>query len=84
MFTGTTTVSLAMLQTVEKVVTLELEEFLESTNRPYFEQSGVSEKIDIRIGDALSSLDRLIEEKAAFDMVRLSITRQCICKVKLL
>ncbi|KIP10795.1 hypothetical protein PHLGIDRAFT_125302 [Phlebiopsis gigantea 11061_1 CR5-6] len=69
MFTGTTTVSLAMLPTVLKVVTLELEEYLERTNRPFFEQSGVSGKIDVRIGDALTSLDRLIEEKASFDMV---------------
>lgn len=71
MFTGTTTVSLAMLPTVEKVVTLELEGYLESNNRPHFEQSGVSEKIDIRIGDALASLDQLIKEGASFDMVRL-------------
>lgn len=71
MFTGTTTVSLAMLPTVEKVVTLEIESYLEQTNRPFFEQSRVSEKIDIRIGDALSSLDKLIAEKASFDMVGL-------------
>jgi predicted O-methyltransferase YrrM len=69
MFTGTTTLSLAMVSTVEKVVSLELEKFLEETNRPFFNQSGVSEKIEIRIGDALSSLDKLVEEKASFDMV---------------
>lgn len=74
MFTGTTTVALAMLPTVEKVVTLELEGYLETTNRPYFEQTGVSEKIDIRIGDALASLDVLIKENASFDMVRPSLT----------
>lgn len=69
MFTGTTTVSLAMLPTVEKVVTLELEQFLESTNKPYFERSGVSDKIEIRIGDALTSLEQLVEEGTSFDMV---------------
>ncbi|EKM57117.1 uncharacterized protein PHACADRAFT_172804 [Phanerochaete carnosa HHB-10118-sp] len=69
MFTGTTTVSLALLPTVERIVTLELEEYLEQTNRPFFEQAGVSEKIDIRIGDALSSLDKLIADNASFDMV---------------
>lgn len=68
MFTGTTTVSLAMVPSVEKVVTLELEGYLERRNRPYFEQSGVSDKIDIRIGNALTSLDRLIKENALFDM----------------
>ena len=69
MFTGNTTLALAMVPTVEKVVSLELEQFLEQTNRPFFEKSGVSEKIDIRIGDALTSLDKLVEEKASFDMV---------------
>lgn len=69
MFTGTTTLSLALVPTVEKVVSLELEGYLEETNRPFFDQSGVSEKIEIRIGDALESLDKLIEEGMVFDMV---------------
>lgn len=83
MFTGTTTVSLAMLPTVLKVVTLELEEYLERTNRPFFEQSGVSGKIDVRIGDALTSLDRLIKEKASFDMVRLWCSKRYTRKINL-
>lgn len=69
MFTGTSTVSLALVPTVEKVVTLELEGYLEHTNRPFFEQAGVAEKIEVRIGDALSSLDALSAEEAKFDMV---------------
>lgn len=36
---------------------------------PYFEQAGVAHKIDIRIDDAVKSLDALDKEKASFDMV---------------
>lgn len=69
MFTGTTTVSLALLPSVKKVVSLELEGYLKVNNTPYFEKAGVAHKIDVRIGDALSSLDTLVHEGAAFDMV---------------
>ena len=69
MFTGTTTISLAMLPSVEKVVALELEGYLESLNRPYFERANVSGKIDIHIGDAKASLDKLSNENQMFDMV---------------
>lgn len=69
MFTGTTTISLASVPTIERVVTLELEAFLEKHNRPYFEEATVSEKIDVRIGDAMASLDVLAKEGASFDMV---------------
>ena len=81
MFTGTTTVSLAMVPSVERIVTLELEQYLESNNRPYFEQSGVADKIDIRIGDASALLDELVEQKASFDMVR---QRRCVRDTKLI
>ena len=70
MFTGTTTVTLAMVPTVEKVVALELEGYLKDWARPYFEQARVSDKIDVRIGDAVSSLRQLDEENASFDLVR--------------
>ncbi|KAF7790653.1 hypothetical protein EIP86_001609 [Pleurotus ostreatoroseus] len=69
MFTGTTTVSLALLPSVKKVVSLELEGYLKVNNTPYFEKAGVAHKIDVRIGDALTSLDTLIKEGATFDMV---------------
>ena len=70
MFTGTTTVTLAMVPTVEKVVALELEGYLKDWARPYFEQARVSDKFDVRIGDAVSSLRQLDEENASFDLVR--------------
>ncbi|KZV66354.1 S-adenosyl-L-methionine-dependent methyltransferase [Peniophora sp. CONT] len=69
MFTGTTTVSLASVPGVEKVVTLELEAYLEKHNRPYFEEAGVADKIDIRIGDAMTTLSALAKENASFDMI---------------
>lgn len=70
MFTGTTTISLASVPTVERIVTLELEAFLEKHNRPYFDEATVSEKIDVRIGDATVSLDILAKEGVSFDMVQ--------------
>ncbi|KAJ3522685.1 hypothetical protein NM688_g8841 [Phlebia brevispora] len=69
MFTGTTTVSLALLPQIKKLVSLELEAYLKEHNTPFFEQANVSHKIDIRIGDALTSLDKLAQEGATFDMV---------------
>ena len=72
MFTGTTTVSLALVPGVEKVVSLELEGYLKEINTPFFEQAGVAHKIDVRIGDALASLDALAKEGVSFDMVRIA------------
>ena len=73
MFTGTTTAALALVPSVEKVVALELEAYLVQLVKPYFEEAGVSEKIEIRIGDAKSSLDKLSGEGAKFDMVSLDL-----------
>lgn len=70
MFTGTSTVALALVPGVEKVVTLEIEGYLKEINTPYFDEAGVSNKIDVRIGDALTSLNALVNEGASFDMVR--------------
>ncbi|KAJ3489970.1 hypothetical protein NLI96_g1752 [Meripilus lineatus] len=80
MFTGTTTVSLALVPRVEKVVALELEGYLEEHNRPYFDRAGVSDKIDVRIGDALQSLDQLVRENACFDMVFLDADKPSYAK----
>ncbi|EPQ56695.1 S-adenosyl-L-methionine-dependent methyltransferase [Gloeophyllum trabeum ATCC 11539] len=69
MFTGTTTVALALLPSVTKVVTLELEGFLADFSIPYFAEAGVAEKIEVKIGDARESLDKLAAEGVSFDMV---------------
>lgn len=72
MFTGTTTVSLALLPTVEKVTTLDIEPYLRDFNMPQFQKAGVADKIDILIDDALRSLDKLDKEMVSFDMVSTS------------
>jgi len=69
MFTGTTTVSLALVPSVEKVVALEIEPYLVEFSRPYFQEAGVADKIDVRLGKALDSLEILEAEGASFDMV---------------
>lgn len=69
MFTGTTTVSLALVPSVEKVTALDIEPYLLEHNLPNFKEAGVAHKIDVRIGNALESLDKLEEEGASFDMV---------------
>ncbi|THH32487.1 hypothetical protein EUX98_g1680 [Antrodiella citrinella] len=69
MFTGTTTVSLALVPSVHKVVALEFEPYLLDHNLPNFQKAGVADKIDVRIGKALDSLDILEAEGASFDMV---------------
>ncbi|KAH8085414.1 O-methyltransferase-domain-containing protein [Cristinia sonorae] len=69
MFTGTTTVSLALVPSVEKVVALELEPYLLEHNASHFAEAGVADKIEVRIGKAIETLDELEEEGASFDMV---------------
>ncbi|KAI0342494.1 S-adenosyl-L-methionine-dependent methyltransferase [Trametopsis cervina] len=69
MFTGTTTVALALVPTVEKVTALELEQYLKDWSQPYFQQAQVSDKIDVLIGDASVSLNTLSQQGASFDLV---------------
>ncbi|KAI0079516.1 S-adenosyl-L-methionine-dependent methyltransferase [Panus rudis PR-1116 ss-1] len=69
MFTGTTTVSLALAPWTKKITTVELEPYLARINRPYFQQAGVARKIDIKIGDAMEVLEELAEEGEKFDMI---------------
>ncbi|TCD70752.1 hypothetical protein EIP91_001781 [Steccherinum ochraceum] len=69
MFTGTTTVSLALVPSVDKVTALDIEIYLLEHNLPNFKEAGVASKIDVRIGNALETLDKLDEEGASFDMV---------------
>jgi hypothetical protein len=68
MFTGTTTVALALLPEVESVTPLELEPFLLEWAKPWWEKAGVSKKIDARIGDGQESLKQLAKEGRSFDI----------------
>jgi len=68
LFTGTTTLSLALLPDVKSIVALELEPYLEEFDRPYWKEAGVSDKIVTRIGDAKASLKALQEEGFKADL----------------
>lgn len=76
MFTGTMTTIFASADSVEKVVSLEAEGFLEGWCRPFWEKAGrgISEKIEVRIGFASQSLEKMAREgEEAFDLVRLFV-----------
>merc|ERR1711939_569809 len=51
LFTGTTTLALALLPCVKRIVSLDIEPFLEEFDRPYWKAAGVSDKIETKIGD---------------------------------
>ncbi|KAM0748402.1 S-adenosyl-L-methionine-dependent methyltransferase [Meredithblackwellia eburnea MCA 4105] len=69
LFTGTTTLALGLLPDIKKVVALDIEPFLETFDRPYWERAGVSEKIVTRFGPAAESLKKLkAEGHAPFDV----------------
>lgn len=70
-FVGTTTLALALVPEVTKVVTLEYEPYLETFAAPFFEREGVKDKIDVRIGDAKTALQKLADEGQQFDVVRM-------------
>ena len=61
--------ALALLPTVEKIVALDIEPFLVEFAKPYYSQAGVAQKIDFRIGDAISTLEDLERNGEVFDMV---------------
>lgn len=69
MFVGTTTVALALVPEVERVVSLEYEPFLRDFATPFFERAGVRDRIDVRVGDARDTLKALRDEEQQFDMV---------------
>jgi predicted O-methyltransferase YrrM len=68
-FTSTTTVALALLPDVEKIVALDIEPYLVEFAKPFYEQANVKDKIDFRIGDAVETLKNLEKEGQTFDMV---------------
>ena len=81
MFTGTTTVSLALVPSVDKVTALDIEPYLLEHNLPNFKEAGVADKIDVRIGNAIESLEKLEQEGASFDMASHS-DLVSMCEVK--
>lgn len=72
MFTGTITLTFAAAKSVERVVTLEVEPFLEGWCRPFWKRAGegLDEKIDVRVGDARKTIDEMAANgEAPFDMI---------------
>ena len=69
MFTGYGALTIAeALPAHGEMITFEIDPFLEKFSRPIFDQSEHGKKIDVRIGDALTSLREWPEDKP-FDMV---------------
>lgn len=56
---ATPQLALGLVPTVDKVVGLEIESFLEEFDRPFWDQAGVGHKIEVKIGPALDSLREL-------------------------
>lgn len=70
-FTGYTTLAFALVLPKDgHVVTLDLEEAHPAVGRPFWEEAGVAERIEVKIGEALGSLDGLLHSlgRGAFDM----------------
>ncbi|WP_340111347.1 O-methyltransferase [Maribellus mangrovi] len=66
-YTGYSAICLAKgLQEGGKLVTIEVDDELESLARKYFEKAGISDKVDQRIGSALEIIPTLSEK---FDLV---------------
>eukprot|EP01006_Ploeotia_vitrea_P014530 TRINITY_DN39410_c0_g1_i1.p1 TRINITY_DN39410_c0_g1~~TRINITY_DN39410_c0_g1_i1.p1 ORF type:complete len:276 (+),score=47.91 TRINITY_DN39410_c0_g1_i1:121-828(+) len=62
-FTGHGTLVLAQeIPADGKVVAFDVDEEAANIGKPFWEKAGVASKIDLRIGDAVAGLDKLIEE----------------------
>ena len=74
MFTGTTTVCIAQqLAEGGKVTALEIDPYLDEFTRPLFDQSGLGDKIDVKVGNALDHLETLskniLTDEEAYDII---------------
>ncbi|SNX82786.1 related to O-methyltransferase [Melanopsichium pennsylvanicum] len=74
MFTGTTTVCIAQqLAPGGKVTALEIDPYLDTFTRPLFDQSGLSDKIQVKVGNAVDHLEsigkNILSDEEAFDII---------------
>lgn len=74
MFTGTTTVCIAQqLRQGGKVTALEIDPYLHNFTRPFFHQSGLAEKIDVKVGNAVDHLEAISKtivcDQDAYDII---------------
>ena len=78
-FTGYTTLAFALaLPRDGRVVTLDLEEAYPAVGRPFWQEAGVADRIEVRIGAAAASLDALLENPGpgAFDMAYIDCNKK--------
>lgn len=69
-FTGYSTLCLARaVQPGGQVVTLDITDRWPAIGRPFWEQAGVQDRIDVRVGDARDTCKQLVAEDAVFDLV---------------
>lgn len=68
MFTGTTTLAIADVLPKQggKIIALELDDYLRELANPFFEKAGVKERVDVRIGKAMDSIQEMIKSKEEF------------------
>lgn len=68
-FTGYGALAMALaLPPDGRVVTLDVNEHWPAIGRSHWERAGVADRVELRVGLALDSLDRLAAEGAAFDL----------------
>lgn len=61
-FLGSTTLSIALAKSVNKIHALDINDTYVNIGRPYWDRAGISNKIDVRLGSAIDSLQQLIND----------------------
>lgn len=76
-FTGYSSLSVAMnLPEDGKVVACDVSHEFTNTARKYWHKAGVDGKVDLRVGPAIDTLDKLIQEGQTFDMAFIDADKQ--------
>lgn len=78
-FTGYTTLALALaVPAGGRIVTLDLDADFPAVGRPYWFEAGVIERIELKLGEAITSLDALLESPGpgSFDMAYIDCNKK--------
>jgi caffeoyl-CoA O-methyltransferase len=78
-FTGYTTLALALaLPKDGRIITLDLEESYPAVGRPYWAEAGVADRIELRIGEAVASMEALLDSPGpgSFDMAYIDCNKK--------
>lgn len=54
---------------VFQVITLEIDAYFRDLAAPYFAKAGVADKVDVRIGKALKTIEILAKSEEPFDLI---------------